>query len=104
MTDIKKDETRYIRDDYPYGPVTYRYYTIGASHPVRAIISPRGGRIGQEAPDREAGRLVFKALDLTLMTSPDVEEIDRETFERMCMELDSLDVSRTYGKLAPSQP
>jgi len=67
--------------------VTYKYYILGGSRPVRVKLSCRGFEIGAETIDRTTGR--FKR-DHTLLSRLDlsweVEEVDKERFEEFCKE------------------
>jgi len=66
---------------------TYRYFFLGNSVPVRVTLSAKGLKMGAEAPDPETGRLVIKNTLLSrLEQSPEVDEIDKAEFDRLCEE------------------
>ncbi len=66
-------------------PARYEYFLLGDTRPVRIAYSERGFKMGAETPDRETGEL---KIEHTLMSrieqSWEVEEIDAETFEKLC--------------------
>lgn len=61
--------------------VTYQYFLLGDTVPVRVAFNAKGLRMGAEVPNREKGVLVQDATYLSrLATSFEVEEITQEQF------------------------
>lgn len=66
--------------------VSYQYFLLGDTVPVRVAFNAKGQRMGAEVPNREKGLLVQDATYLNrLATSFEVEEITQEQF-RACAE------------------
>ena len=66
-------------------PRSYRYYILGETRPVRIAYDEHGLRMGAETPDRETGELKFEhTLMMRVAESWEVEEIDAETFDKLC--------------------
>lgn len=63
----------------------YRYFLLGSTVPIRVAYDRNGHKMGADVPDKEAGTLVKRASYLSVAeTSPDVEEITQDEFERRC--------------------
>ena len=69
----------------PDAPESFKYFTLGSSNPVRVRFNDAGERVKAETPDPETGGFKNRTTLLSrLAESPDAEEIDRGTFERLC--------------------
>jgi len=67
---------------------TYKYYAIADYNPVRVTLSPRGFGIGAESIDLATGQLARDNMLLgRILTSYEVEEIDKIRFEKLCKAL-----------------
>lgn len=61
--------------------MTYQYFLLGNSVPVRVAFNEKGLRIGAEVPNREKGELVWDATYLSrLAYSMEVEKITEQQF------------------------
>ena len=61
--------------------VTYQYFLLGDTVPVRVAFNAKGLRMGAEVPNREKGMLVQDSTYLSrLEHSFEVEEITQEQF------------------------
>lgn len=61
--------------------VTYQYFLLGDTVPVRVVFNAKGQRMGAEVPNREKGTLIQDATYLSrLAYSFEVEEITQEQF------------------------
>lgn len=61
--------------------MSYQYFLLGDTVPVRVAFNAKGQRMGAEVPNREKGMLVQDATYLSrLATSFEVEEITQEQF------------------------
>ena len=61
--------------------VTYQYFLLGESVPVRVAFNDKGMKMGAEVPNREKGELVQDATYLSrLERSFEVEKITEEQF------------------------
>lgn len=61
--------------------MTYQYFLLGDSVPVRVAFNEKGLKMGAEVPDRDKGALVQDATYLSrLERSFEVEEITEEQF------------------------
>lgn len=61
--------------------VTYQYFLLGDTVPIRVAFNTKGQRMGAEIPNREKGMLVQDATYLSrLEHSFEVEEITQEQF------------------------
>jgi hypothetical protein len=61
--------------------VTYEYFLLGESVPVRVAFNEKGLKIGAEVPNREKGELVQDATYLSrLERSFEVEKITEQQF------------------------
>ena len=65
--------------------MSYRYFLLGDSVPVRVVFDARGQKIGAETPDPRTGQLVARVTLLSrLEQSYEVEEISETEFRRRC--------------------
>lgn len=63
------------------GKVTYQYFLLGESVPVRVAFNDKGMKMGAEVPSREKGELVQDATYLSRVErSFEVEKITEEQF------------------------
>ncbi|MBH5322239.1 hypothetical protein [Aurantiacibacter sediminis] len=63
----------------------YEYFLLGNSVPIRVVFNVEGRRIGAEVPSREARELVKDATYLSRLDhSSEVDQIDKDQFERHC--------------------
>lgn len=63
----------------------YAYFLLGSAVPVRVAYDRNGHKMGADVPDKEAGILVTRTSYLSVVeTSPDIEEITQDEFERRC--------------------
>lgn len=61
--------------------MSYQYFLLGDTVPVRVAFNVKGQHMGAEVPNREKGMLVQDATYLSrLATSFEVEEITQEQF------------------------
>ncbi|MCA1494965.1 hypothetical protein I6F11_29505 [Ensifer sp. NBAIM29] len=78
---ISKEQLAALENEY-----TSKYYLLGNSVPVRVIFPKSSGlKAGAIAPDIGTGELTWRHELLSrLEQSYEVEDINRETFERLC--------------------
>jgi len=68
--------------------ITYQYYILGETRPVRVTFDSDGLIMGAETIDPQTGRLKIGHMLLSrLNRSWEVEEIDQERFEELCRAL-----------------
>jgi len=64
----------------------YKYYLLGEDIPIRVAFDTNKRKMGADIPDIETGSLIKRAAYLSVVeTSPDIEEIDKETFDKLCL-------------------
>lgn len=70
-------------------PYRYKYYLLGDSVPVKLFLAADTGlKAGAQIPDGARGQLRFAHDYMSrLEQSPEVTEIDEETFNNKCAEL-----------------
>lgn len=68
--------------------LTYGYFRLGLSNPIRMVYSEKGRKIGAQTIDVETGKFVN---DMMLMSrlelSSDAEEIPKEDFDKLVEDL-----------------
>lgn len=66
--------------------MSYRYYLLGETLPVRVIFNEAGLKVGAETPDRRTGDLIAQPTLLSrIEQSPEVQEISEAEFQRRCL-------------------
>ena len=74
-----------MNNDAANSGLTYKYYLLGDSVPVRVAFDEDGLEMGAETPDRDSGQLIIKHTLLSrIAISPEVEEISRDAFDQLC--------------------
>lgn len=74
-----------MNNDAANSGLTYKYYILGDRVPIRVVFNENGLEIGAETPDRDSGQLIIKNTLLSrIAISPEVEEISRDAFDRLC--------------------
>lgn len=65
--------------------LTYKYYLLGETVPVRVVFNEKGLHSGAEVLDREKGKLVPDATYLgRILNSFEVDEITEQEFIKRC--------------------
>jgi len=65
--------------------VTYKYYLLGESVPIRVSFNENGHKFGAEVPGDTQGELLYKNMYLgRIEQSFEVDEISEDEFRKQC--------------------